>query len=223
MIGSIFKAFEQFPDPPFRSVVWQSLGYSLCVYAALVALASYGLGYVNVFDIGWVDTALQVLGGVAAFVLGLILFPGIVSAVVGLFLERIARAVEARYYPDLPPAPGQPVVTEAWASIRLAILSLVLNILVLPLYFVPVLNVFVFYGLNGYLLGREYFELAALRRLDGARSRAMRRRHRFGVLVAGVVITILLTIPVINCVLPVVAAAFMVHEFERLKRRDGTV
>jgi uncharacterized protein involved in cysteine biosynthesis len=72
-------------------------------------------------------------------------------------------------------------------------------------------------------LGREYFELAALRRLDGARARAMRRRHRFGVLVAGVVITILLTIPVINCVLPVVAAAFMVHEFERLKRRDGTV
>jgi uncharacterized protein involved in cysteine biosynthesis len=223
MIGSIFKAFEQFPDPRFRSVVWQSLGYSLAVYAALVAAASYGLGYVNVFGIGWVDTAIQVLGGLAAFALGLILFPGIVSAVVGLYLERIARAVEARYYPGLPPAPGQPVVTEAWASIQLALLSLVLNIMVLPLYFVPVLNVFVFYGLNGYLLGREYFELAALRRLDGARARAMRRRHRFGVLAAGVVITILLTIPVINCVLPVVAAAFMVHEFERLKRRDGTV
>lgn len=223
MIGSLFKAFEQFPDPAFRSVVWQSLGYSLAIYAALVALAWYGLGYVNVFDIGWVDTAIQVLGGAVAFVLGLILFPGIVAAVIGLFLERIARAVEARHYPRLPPARGQAVTAEVWAAVRLAAASLILNILVLPLYFIPVLNIFVFYGLNGYLLGREYFELAALRRLDGAEARAMRRRHRFGVLAAGVVITILLTIPVINCVLPVVAAAFMVHEFERLRRRDGTI
>jgi uncharacterized protein involved in cysteine biosynthesis len=223
MIGSIFKAFEQFPDPRFRWVVWRSLGWSLAAYAALVAAAAYGLGYVNVFDIGLVDTAIQVLGGVAAFVLGLILFPGIVAAVVGLFFERIARAVEARHYPALPAALGQPLGDEIWASIRLAGLSLALNILALPLYFVPVLNVFVFYGLNGYLLGREYFELAALRRLDGGRARAMRRRHRFEVLAAGVVITILLTIPVINCVLPVAAAAFMVHEFERLKRRDGVV
>jgi uncharacterized protein involved in cysteine biosynthesis len=221
MIGSLIRSFEQLPDPRFRAVVGKSLLYSLVVYGALVALSWYGLGYVNVFDIGWVDTTIQWLGGAVAFVLGFLLFPGIVSAVIGLFLEEIARAVEARYYPSLPPARGTTLGTDVLSAARLALMSLILNILALPLYFVPVLNVFVFYALNGYLLGREYFELAALRRLSQGEARAMRRRHRLGVQISGVVITILLTIPVINCVLPVVAAAFMVHEFERLRRRDG--
>jgi uncharacterized protein involved in cysteine biosynthesis len=221
MIGSLLRSFEQLPDPAFRSVVGKSLLYSLVVYATLVALSWFGLGYVNVFGIGWVDAAIQGLGVAMAFVLGLLLFPGIVAAVIGLFLDEIARAVEARYYPGLPAARGTTLGTDVWSAIRLGVLSLALNIVVLPLYFIPGLNVFVFYTLNGYLLGREYFELAALRRLRDGEAQTMRRRHRLGVLISGVVITILLTIPVINCVLPVVAAAFMVHEFERLRRRDG--
>lgn len=221
MIGSLLKSFEQLPDPRFRAVIGKSLLYSIVVYAVLVALSWFGLSYLNVFGIGWVDAAIQWLGGAVAFVIGFLLFPGIVAAVVGLFLEEIARAVEARHYPGLAPARGTTLATDVWSAGRLAVLSLVLNILALPLYFIPVVNVFVFYGLNGYLLGREYFELAALRRLSDPDSRAMRRRHRLGVLISGVVITVLLTIPVINCVLPVVAAAFMVHEFERLRRRDG--
>lgn len=221
MIGSLTKAFGQMPDPRFRAVIGKGLIYSLLTYAVLVALCWVGLGYVNVFGIGWVDDTIRWLGGAVAFVLGFLLFPGIVAAVIGLFLEDIARAVEARHYPALPPAKGTTLAMDAWSAVRLAGLTIVLNLLALPLYFIPGLNIFVFYTLNGYLLGREYFELAALRRLKDTESRAMRRRHRFGVLISGVVITLLLTIPVINCVLPVVAAAFMVHEFERLRRRDG--
>jgi CysZ protein len=220
LIGSLLKSLEQLPDRRFRAVIGKSLLYSLLVYAILVAASWYGLGYINVFGIGWVDGALHWLGGAVAFVIGFLLFPGIVAAVIGLFLEEIARAVEARHYPDLPPPRGTTLAMDIWSAVRLAGLALALNVLALPLYFVPVLNVFVFYGLNGYLLGREYFELAALRRLLDPDSRAMRRRHRLGVLISGVVITVLLTIPVINCVLPVVAVAFMVHEFERLRRRD---
>jgi uncharacterized protein involved in cysteine biosynthesis len=223
MIGSLARAFGQMPDPRFRAVIGKSLVYSLLIYAALVALCWVGLGYVNVFGVGRVDDTIRWLGGAVAFVFGFLLFPGIVAAVIGLFLEDIARAVEARHYPGLPPAKGTTIAMDLWSAARLAGLTLVLNLLALPLYFFffPGLNVFVFYGLNGYLLGREYFELAALRRLTDTDSRAMRRRHRFGVLISGVVITLLLTIPVINCILPVVAAAFMVHEFERLRRRDG--
>jgi len=47
----------------------------------------------------------------------------------------------------------------------------------LPLYvLIPGLNFFVFLGLNGYLFGREYFEVVALRRLD--RTATLAARHR---------------------------------------------
>jgi uncharacterized protein involved in cysteine biosynthesis len=150
-----------------------------------------------------------------------LLFPGLASIVVGLFLETIARAVEARHYPNLPAPRNQPIREAVWSATKLAIISIVLNLLVLPIYLVPVLNIFVFYGLNGYLLGREYFELAALRRMNGPDAREMRRRHKTRVFVAGVVITFMLSIPFVNWFMPVIAAAFVVHVFESLRSRAG--
>ena len=89
----------------------------------------------------------------------------------------------------------------------------------LLLLFVPPLNLFVFYGLNGYLLGREYFELVAVRRFDVTVVGRLRRRYRGKVFMAGVVIAFLLSLPLINIVMPVVATAFMVHVFEDVRRR----
>ncbi len=87
----------------------------------------------------------------------------------------------------------------------------------------PPLNLFVFYGLNGYLLGREYFELVAARRFDMAGVRRLRRAYRGRLLLAGAVIAFLLTVPIVNLVTPVVATGFMLHVFERLRRREAAV
>jgi uncharacterized protein involved in cysteine biosynthesis len=92
-----------------------------------------------------------------------------------------------------------------------------LNILALPIYFIPILNFFVFYILNGYLLGREYFEAVALRRLSAGEVGELWRREKGRLIVAGVVITLMLTIPFLNLVAPVVATAFMLHLFESMR------
>ena len=139
----------------------------------------------------------------------------------GLFLEDIARAVEVFYYPDRSEPRHQPLHEAIWTAVKLALIAVILNLLVLPIYLIPVLNIFVFYALNGYLLGREYFELAALRRIDEPDARQLRRRHRIRVFVVGVIITFLLSIPFVNWFMPVVAAAFVVHEFEKLRARAG--
>jgi uncharacterized protein involved in cysteine biosynthesis len=76
----------------------------------------------------------------------------------------------------------------------------------------------VFYGLNGYLLGREYFETVALRRLDPKRASELRRREKWRVFLAGVIITLLLTVPFLNLIAPVIATAFMLHLFESVRR-----
>jgi CysZ protein len=142
-----------------------------------------------------------------------------------LLLEDIAQAVERRHYPDLPRPRDQPMGEAALGALVFAGATLALNVLALPLYlvllFVPPLNFFVFYLLNGYLLGREYFELVAARRFDLAGIGRLRRAHRGRVLLAGVVIALLLTVPIVNLVTPIVATSFMLHVFERLRRREA--
>ena len=110
-------------------------------------------------------------------------------------------------------------IGEALASaLRILALALVVNLVLLPFTFCPAINLFIYYGLNGYVVGREYFELVALRRLDGAAARAMWRWHRGRLVLAGVVIVFLLSLPLFNLVAPVVAAAFMLHVFEGARR-----
>ena len=129
--------------------------------------------------------------------------------------------VEALDYPGLAPARGAPLFETIKATLRLMGLTLALNLLALPVYLlVPGINLFVFLALNGYLLGREYFEVVALRRLDMAGARALRNRFGARVFFGGVVIAGLFALPLVNLVAPVIATAFMVHIFEGLPRAD---
>ena len=107
---------------------------------------------------------------------------------------------------------------------RFALSVIGLNLLCLPLYlilmFVPPFNLVLYYLLNGYLVSREYFELVALRRMGPAAALQMRRQSRGRILMAGILLTFLLTIPIINFLTPVIATAFMVHVFHGLPGRQ---
>src|SRR3546814_19848101 len=85
-------------------------------------------------------------------------------------LDESARAVERHLYADRPPARSQPLGEAVFGNVIFVLITLILNLLVLPLYLVliwiPPLKLLLFYLLNGYLLGREYFEMVAVRRLD---------------------------------------------------------
>ena len=172
----------------------------------------------RVVGISWLDGAIAALGSVAALALAWMLFPALTLLVLGFFLDGILAAVERQHYPALG-RPRRVGFGAALASaLRILALTLVLNLLVLPLYIVPAINFLVYYGLNGYLVGREYFELVALRRMEGAAARGMWRRHRGTLILAGMIVVFLLSLPLINLVAPVVAAAFMLHLVEALRR-----
>ena len=169
----------------------------------------------------WVDAVIELVGSLAALALAWILFPAMTMLVLGFFLERVVVAVEKRHYPELP-APRPAGMAEGLASgLRLLLLAVLLNVVALPFYLIPAINLFIYYGLNGYLVGREYFELVALRRLDGAAARAMGRRHRGLLILAGAAIVFLLSLPLVNLVAPVTAVALMLHVFERLRRGEA--
>lgn len=213
MLSAFVKALSQLGDPRIRAVALRSVVVASGLYVVLAALLWWGLSLAPL-TLPWVGT----LGGVAAFILSLLLFPAVVSLVAGFFVEEIAAAVEARHYPGLPAPRNQPLSEAMALALRFTGLVLVANLLALPLYLVPGLNVILFFGVNGYLFGREYYEMVAVRRLDGAATVALRKGARLRLWLAGAGIAGLTMVPVANLFVPILATAFMVHVFETLRR-----
>jgi CysZ protein len=220
MLSALILALGDIMTPPLRRALVLSVAGAVAVLAALSAGLGIVIGHVASFDFWLINRIVELLGGVAVLALAWVLFPAIATVVLSFFLDGAITAVEARRYPDLPPPRRQAFGDILRGGVRLALLGIAVNLLALPLYLLlPGLNVVVFYGLNGWLLGREYFELVALRRLDERQLRAAWRAHRPLLLVAGVGIAILLTVPVANLAAPLIAAIFMLHLFERLPQR----
>ncbi|WP_299624484.1 EI24 domain-containing protein [Pelagibius sp.] len=236
MFQALSRAVRQSFDPAFRSVFNRSLLFSLVTFIAVWLVSWFALDWAGAWLVAWMrDWAgegfwvglLEWLVDIAAIgaiaVASFFLFPAVMVSIMALLLEEIAAAVERRHYPELPPARAQPVSEAILGNLIFVAATLILNLLVLPLYliliWIPPLNLVLFYLLNGYLLGREYFELVSVRRLALPESRSLRRRFRGKVILAGVVITFLLTIPLVNLVTPIVATAFMLHVFEDLRRQ----
>lgn len=202
----------------------RAIGVSLGLAALLLALLWLGIGlllaYGRVAGIWWLDTLIDLAGGAASLLLAWILFPAITLLILGFFLDGVVAAVESRRYPGLGPIRRRGAAGALTGALRPLALAVLLNLLVLPLYLLPQINLFIYYLLNGYLVGREYFEVVALRRVDEGVARAMWRRHRGGLVLAGMGVVFLLSLPLVNLVAPVMAAAFMLHVFEGLRRGE---
>lgn len=216
MINAVVLLFAQLGDPRIRRVVWWVVVITLAISAVLILGASAALASLELVGISVVDWALAVLGGLAAAFVAWMLFPVIAAELVYAFLDEIADAVEARHYPNLPKVKPASMWRYTGAGIRLALVMGMFNLLILPISFIPVVQVIypvLYLAINGMLLGREYLEVVGPRRISFKEVRTLRRRHRFKVFVSGVLIALLFLIPVFNLVAPVVATAFMVHVY----------
>ena len=214
VIGAFIKAVGQLGDRATRRAVWISLGLGTAVLAGLGAAIGTILTQTRLFQSGWLETAVDLLGGAAAVVFTWLLFPAVVSAFIGLQVEGIAQAVEARHYPKLPPPPRESLASSILTAARFSATMVALNLIALVFLVVPPLFPFVFLAVNGYLLGREYFELVAHRRIRAEEARVLGKAHRVRLFAFGVVIAVLLTVPGVNLLAPVIATAAMVHLFE---------
>jgi len=212
----IAPSIAQLGDPRIRGVVFKTAALTLLVMIAMLAGAWRAAETVHVSQ-QWLHWFIDFASLLAAAILAAVLFGVIASIVVSFFLNDVADAVEARHYPWAGPARRQSMDELVREGLRFAGVSLLVNFLALPVYlFFPAINLFVFYGLNGYLLSREYFELVAFRRIAPPEARRLRLTHPAEMLLSGVLIAVILTIPVLNLVAPVLATAFMVHVYHGL-------
>ena len=232
MLRALFLGFRQLGEPSSRRLLLRCLLLAILTFVLLAAAVGTLLGVLDPTGLGWLDTGLALAGSAATVVLAWLLFPVTIALALGFFAEEVVDEVERRHYPDLPPPSGMAIGASVWGAVRFASFALLLNLLVLPLYLLPGANLLIYLGLNGYLLGREYFELVAQRRLPARSVAALRRRRRARFWLAGIAIAALLAVPFVNLVGPVVATAFMVHLFERWRdplaqrvsaKEDGSV
>ncbi|MCC6306050.1 MAG: EI24 domain-containing protein [Rhodobacteraceae bacterium] len=225
ILGDFLKAVAQLPDPRFRRVVWLGVLLALVLLFAIYGVFLWFLerispAAVTLPLVGEVEGvgALLSLGSIV-FMIGLSVFlmVPVAAAFSGFFLEDVAAAVEARHYPGLPPAAPVPVWDTVVDGVNYFGLMVVVSLAALATFAVaPPLVPLILWGLNGLLLGREYFMLVAMRRLGRAGARALRARHPVRIWVAGVLMAMPLSVPLVNLVIPVLGAATFTHLFHRL-------
>lgn len=229
LIGDFLRALGQMLDARFLGVLLRALLLTVALLAAVSGGAVWLVGFlpasVHLPLIGDVGTPFALVQaatfGAMLLASAFLMFP-VAAAFVGLFLDEIADAVEARHYPGLGKAHTLGLWREVRAAVLFAAFVLAVNAVALVVYlFAGPLAPLVFWAVNGYLLGREYFELVAARRLGPEGVTKLRRRHRITIWLAGTLMAIPLSVPVLNLVVPLLGVATYTHLFHRLWRREG--
>jgi CysZ protein len=224
-IGNLF-------DREMRPVFFKTLGLTI------LALIAFWFGLKEVFDwlampwidallpglpswAGWLGVAAAIIAGIG-LALGLALLIAPATAIVaGLFLDDVAVIVERSDYPNDPPGNAVPALQAFVLSLKFFGVVILGNIVALLLLLIPGINIAAFFLVNGYLLGREFFEFAAMRFRSEPEAKALRRQHAGTVFLAGLVIAGFLAVPLLNLLTPLFAASMMVHLHKMISARDG--
>lgn len=221
--------------PGMRQTFWKTLG--LTILALIAAWFAISSGFTHLalpwvehlfqFDFqlpqwtGWISFfALFAAGlGLAA---GLAFLIGPVSALIaGIFLDDAAEALEKTYYPDDPPGKAMPIGQGIVMSVKFTGVVILGNLIALVLLLIPGINLVAFFVVNGYLLGREFFQFAALRFADEDHVRTLRAKYSGTIFGAGLLLAAFMAVPVLNILTPLFGAALMVHLHKAVQAREA--
>ena len=230
ILSAFFSALGQLSDPRFRRVLLLGVALTIALLIAATSgltwfvgwLTSDGISVPWYGEITWLDDVLTWASFFVFLFLSVFLMIPVASAITSMFLDEVAQAVEDRHYPSLPPAQHVPLGDALVDTINFLGVLIGANLLALILYviFTPAAP-FIFWGLNGFLLGREYFTLVAIRRVGRQRAKALRSAHTGTIWLAGTLMAIPLTIPLVNLMIPILGAATFTHIYHRLVTEAG--
>ena len=231
MLDAAVKALSQILSPPMRSILWRSIGFALVLIVVLAIglqrllswFATYGEVWLEgLLGPGW-HSSLEVLSWIISIAAGfgvvfgsVFLMPAITSLVASFFVDDVADIVEREYYPAERPGTALPFNQAIFEGIKTALLTILVYLIALPFVFLAGAGFLIFFLAAAWLLGREYFELAAMRFRPPEQAKAMRRENATTIFIAGLVIAAFVSIPIVNLATPLFGMAFMVHMHKRL-------
>lgn len=215
MIGAAFQAFLDMWSPAFRTVLVKAVGLALLLFVVVFVAVQAALAALVTLPWAWLEPTLAVAAGLGLLAAFFFLMSPVTALFAGLYLDDIAALIERRHYPK--DSPGAPLNTfmALLTGLQFAGLVLLVNLLVLPTIFFGV-GVFALLVANAYLIGREYFELVAMRHMPVEEARRLRRENAMHVFLAGFVPAAWALVPVINFTVPLFATAYFVHLYKSL-------
>jgi CysZ protein len=231
MLDDAVKALSQILSPPMRSILWRSIGLALVLIVVMAVGLQRLLSWFATSGEGWAEamlgpgfhTPLNVLAWIVSIAAGLgvvlgavFLMPAITSLVASVFVDEAADHVEREYYPAERPGVALPLGVAMTEGVKTALLTILVYLIALPFVFFAGAGFIVFFIVTAWLLGREYFELAAMRFRPPAEAKAMRRENAAIIFTAGLVIAAFVSVPIVNLATPLFGMAFMVHMHKRL-------
>ena len=222
MFASVGRALATLFDRRFAGLVFWTLVATAVLFVALFIGIEYLLMHMPpIAGYPQINTFLELATPIILILMVFLLGAPVAAMVGSLFLDGIAERVDKHFYPNDPKAPGTPVATGIGEMFRLVGLALLINVAMLPVDVgVPGIAEGVTLLANGWLFGREFFELASLRHLSRKDSDALRRRHSGKIYFAGLLIAVLTVIPGIDLIAPFFGTALMAHLFKRLQHMD---
>ncbi|HMQ58692.1 MAG TPA: sulfate transporter family protein [Rhizobiaceae bacterium] len=231
VIDAARKAVADVFDPQMRPLVWKSLGLAILALIVLWWVVRLGFDWLALPWLsgfmpqmpewtGWISAFAAIAAGLALAVALAFLIGPVSAAIAGIFLDDVAARVEARSYPD--DAPGRPVPLGQGIVLSLKFFGIVIlgNIVALMLLLIPGVNLIAFFVVNAFLLGREYFEFAAMRFRPETAAKLMRRENATTVFLAGLLIATLMAVPLANLLTPFFAAALATHLHKAIEKRE---
>ncbi len=231
MIDAAGKALAQMFTQPLRRVLLKAIGLALLLIVLIgiglnrvfAALAASGASWAEQTSgmaphaawtaLAWVLSIMASLGIITG---ALFLMPAVTAFVGSFFVDEIAEVVERKHYPTEPAGRALPLLRALLEGLKTAALALVVYLFALPFVLFAGLGVIILFLANSYLLGREYFELAAMRFRPPTEAKAMRKTNATYVFLAGMVIAVFVSIPLLNLATPIFAMAYMVHIHKRV-------
>jgi CysZ protein len=234
MLAAVFKALDQMFTPPFRAVLFKSVGLAIALLVVLVIVLFRLLGWLSGTGIGWLEgtlgawahSPLAVAGWIVAVALGVgllagavLLMPAVTAVVASLFADEIAEIVERTHYPADPPGRALPLIRATVEGTKIALLAVAIYLVAAPFLLFAGIGVVLFFLATAWVQGRQYFELAAMRFHSVAEAKTLRRIHRTTVFIGGLFIAGFVSIPILNLATPLFGTALMVHVHKRLTGR----
>lgn len=231
IIQAAKAAFENMFAPRSRTLLFKILGSTILFLIGIWfgfqnVIAEYLFpalgGYIPELPswLAWLSTVFIVFAAIgSALALALLISP-ISALIAGFFIDAIAEDIEQKHYPNDPPGRSMAIGETISYSLKFLTIVLVGNLFALLLLLVPGVNLIAFFVVNGYLLGREYFEFAALRHHSPQDAKKLRSRHSTTVFFAGLVIAGFLSVPLLNFLTPFFAAGMMVHLYKMIMARS---
>lgn len=216
MLNAASKAMGDMVSSELRTIMFRTLILTLVLFAVVIASVEILLSNTVELSWPWADWAMGLGMGIFLLIASLFLMPPTVALFAGLFLDEVAALVEQKHYSADKRGIALSGIASLGMALRFAALGLLANLLLLP-FVVFGVGAVLMLGVNAYLIGREYFELAAMRHMTAFKARELRRKNAVGVFLAGIIPAALSFVPLVNLMAPLFSTSYFIHLFKQVQ------